>query len=45
MQNFKMIQIAVFAVITLIAFSGCSTVKGVGQDFEAMGKSIQNAGN
>jgi predicted small secreted protein len=31
--------------IALFSLSGCNTVKGIGEDFEAMGESIQNAGN
>lgn len=30
--------------ISLFALSGCNTVKGIGQDFEAMGESMQKAG-
>jgi len=29
----------------LLMLSGCNTVKGIGQDFEAMGESMQRAGN
>jgi predicted small secreted protein len=32
-------------LLALFALSACNTVKGVGRDFEAMGESIQNAGN
>ena len=30
---------------SMLALTGCNTVRGVGQDFEAMGESIQNVGN
>jgi len=32
-------------LISLFVFSGCNTVKGIGEDFESMGESIQNTGN
>lgn len=31
-------------IIALFALSGCNTVKGIGEDFEAMGESMQKAG-
>jgi predicted small secreted protein len=31
-------------LISLFALSGCNTVKGIGEDFEAMGESMQKAG-
>jgi len=41
------IKLTLLAVLTLslLALTGCNTVKGVGKDFEAMGESMQNAGN
>jgi predicted small secreted protein len=32
-------------LIALFALSGCNTVKGIGEDFESLGESIQNAGD
>jgi predicted small secreted protein len=37
--------LAALLLISLFVFSGCNTVKGIGEDFESMGESIQNAGN
>lgn len=43
----KTIKLILASLLTfaLFAFAGCNTVKGVGKDFEAMGESMQNAGN
>jgi predicted small secreted protein len=43
-QSTKLIFTALLT-FALIALSGCNTVKGIGEDFEAMGESMQNAGN
>lgn len=45
MKKLPSILIASFAFLSLVFFTGCNTVKGNGEDFEAMGESIQNAGN
>ena len=45
MKKLKTILFAIFVSAIFITASGCSTVKGVGEDFEAMGRSIQNAGD
>lgn len=37
--------IAATLLVSLFLLSGCNTVKGIGEDFEAMGESMQNAGN
>jgi predicted small secreted protein len=37
--------LAALLTLALFALSGCNTVKGVGKDFEAMGESMQNAGD
>lgn len=39
------ILLALIIALSVFALSGCNTVKGVGKDFQAMGESIQNAGN
>jgi predicted small secreted protein len=31
--------------VSLCMLSGCNTIKGIGEDFESIGESIQNAGN
>lgn len=31
--------------VALLATTGCNTVKGIGQDFESMGQSMQKAGD
>ncbi len=31
------------ALIVMLAFSSCGTLKGVGQDFQSMGSGIQRA--
>ena len=36
--------VALVAAFALMALTGCNTVKGVGKDFEAMGESMQDAG-
>lgn len=36
--------IASSLLFVLFALSGCNTVKGIGEDFEAMGESIQKSG-
>ena len=43
----KSIKLSFLILITfaLFAATGCNTVKGIGEDFEAMGESMQNAGN
>ena len=42
-KSMKLILAAILAS-ALFALSGCNTVKGIGEDFEAMGESMQNAG-
>jgi len=32
------------ALVSLLIFTGCNTVKGLGEDFESMGESMQKAG-
>ncbi len=36
--------ITVLSLFTLLALSGCNTVKGVGQDLQAAGEKIDDAG-
>jgi len=36
---------AIALAVSLLALSGCNTMRGLGQDIEAAGESIQNAGN
>jgi predicted small secreted protein len=31
-------------LLGLFALTGCNTVKGIGEDFESLGQSMQNAG-
>jgi predicted small secreted protein len=45
MKNIIKISLAALLTCALLALSGCNTVKGVGKDFEALGESMQNAGN
>ena len=45
MKNALKIILAASLLLTMLVISGCNTVKGVGRDFEAMGESIQKAGN
>lgn len=42
----KMNQLLFAAVLTvaLLALSGCNTWKGLGEDFESMGESMQKSG-
>lgn len=42
--SFKLTLLA-FLTVSLFALTGCNTVKGIGQDFESMGESMQNAGD
>lgn len=39
------LTLAAILTFTLLATAGCNTFKGMGEDFEAMGESMQNAGN
>jgi predicted small secreted protein len=45
MKNALKIILAASLLLTMLVISGCNTVKGVGRDFEAMGESIQKAGD
>ncbi|MFP4157638.1 MAG: entericidin [Opitutales bacterium] len=45
MQKIKNILLATIMMLSLTLVSGCNTVKGMGQDFESMGRSMQNAGD
>lgn len=45
MKNPTKLILAAILASALFALSGCNTVKGVGRDFEAMGESMQNAGD
>ena len=38
------IILSLVLTLTLFASVGCNTVKGLGEDFEAMGESMQKAG-
>ncbi|MDQ8192830.1 entericidin A/B family lipoprotein [Coraliomargarita sp. SDUM461004] len=35
----------VIVLVSLAALSGCNTMKGLGQDVESLGESIQNIGD
>lgn len=39
------IQILILCLLSLVCLSGCNTVKGLGQDVEKMGESMQNLGD
>lgn len=43
----KRLRTYLFACFVILAAlqTGCNTVKGLGEDFEAMGRSMQNAGD
>jgi predicted small secreted protein len=45
MQKTKNILLAAMVLFSLTLLSGCNTIKGIGEDFESMGQSMQNAGN
>lgn len=45
MKTLKQTLIGSFLLVSFVLLSGCNTVKGIGEDFEAMGESIQDAGN
>jgi len=45
MKNLTKLILVALTVSALFALSGCNTVKGIGEDFEAMGESMQNAGS
>ena len=44
MKTLPKLILATLALVSLTALTGCNTVKGLGEDFEAMGESMQNAG-
>lgn len=44
MKTTSKILLSALLVISLLATVGCNTVKGIGEDFEAMGESMQKAG-
>lgn len=39
----KKILLAAFFVLASVIFVGCNTMQGVGEDFQAAGKGIENA--
>ena len=39
------LTLSTILAFTLLAITGCNTVKGIGEDFEAMGESMQKAGD
>lgn len=43
-SKMKMV-LAASLLLTMFVLSACNTVKGVGRDFEAMGESMQRAGD
>lgn len=36
---------ASFALVSIVFLTGCNTFRGVGEDIESMGESMQKAGN
>jgi predicted small secreted protein len=44
MTKLPKILLASLALVSLVVFTGCNTVNGIGEDFEAMGESMQKAG-
>lgn len=44
MNTTKKLTLTLLFASSLIALTGCNTVKGIGEDFEAMGESMQRAG-
>ncbi|WP_199221071.1 entericidin A [Coraliomargarita sinensis] len=45
MSKSTKLTLTALLTLALFALSGCNTVKGIGEDFEAMGESMQNAGD
>lgn len=45
MKNMIKFILAALLTTALLAVSGCNTFKGMGEDFEAMGESMQKAGD
>jgi len=41
----KTIFLFLFVVLAVLTFSGCNTVRGVGEDVSVAGRGIQRAGN
>ena len=39
----KKVIALIFAMVTLVAFSGCETVKGVGKDVQKAGDAIEKS--
>jgi predicted small secreted protein len=44
MQKILKRLLMVSILISLLALTGCNTVKGLGEDFESLGQSMQKAG-
>lgn len=45
MRNLTKSLLAASLLLALFGLSACNTFKGVGKDFESMGKSMQKAGD
>jgi predicted small secreted protein len=44
MKNLTRKILAAIVIVSLCALSGCNTFKGMGEDIESLGESIQGAG-
>jgi predicted small secreted protein len=45
MKPFTKLILSAILAFTLLAITGCNTVKGIGKDIESLGESMQEAGD